>query len=159
MYFLLSLMLFSFCQHSLTQTPSMYSIFHTLLFSSFSVFFFFVFVTGALRHAWERTYTSNILITNKKYTLSYVYWDHTNTSQGYIDVKNYSLFTIFFIFSSLSFASPMADCALTLSDLTRFYSRSIFLLLFLFSYTLRWKYNFLPLVCCWSSSFNSSGPF
>lgn len=36
------------------------------------------------------------LITNKKYILSYVYWDHTNTSQGYIDIR---LPTFLFLFS------------------------------------------------------------
>lgn len=35
------------------------------------------------------------LIIDKKYMLSYVYWDHTNTSQGYIDIRFFSLLFFF----------------------------------------------------------------
>lgn len=42
-------------------------------------------------------YTYNLIIIDKKYMLRYVYWDHTNTSQGYIDVRFFS-FCYFFFF-------------------------------------------------------------
>lgn len=43
----------------------------------------------------------NLIIIDKKYTLSYVYWDHTNTSQGYINIRFFSLCYFFFwVFST-----------------------------------------------------------
>lgn len=44
----------------------------------------------------KRTYTLIYLLQIKKYTLSYVYWDHTNTSQGYIDIRFFILVLLFF---------------------------------------------------------------
>lgn len=79
----------------------------------------YTFLLGPLRHVWDAHI--HLLITNKKYTLSYVYWDHTNTSQGYIDIRLFSLFFSLFFFSFVSRRQTLCERVAILQNLTRFH--------------------------------------
>lgn len=68
-----------------------------------------------VRHNFMLSHIHNLII-YKKYTLRYVYWDHTNTSQGYIDIR----FFIFFLLFFSEFSPRQAPRDATFSDLTRF---------------------------------------
>jgi len=67
-------------------------------------------------HNFSLSHIHNLIIIDKKYTLSYVYWDHTNTSQGYINIRFFSLCYLSFF----EFSPRQAPRVATFSDLTRF---------------------------------------
>jgi len=54
-------------------------------------------------HNFSLSHIHNLITIDKKYTLSYVYWDHTNTSQGYINIRFFSLcyFFSFWVFFTM----------------------------------------------------------
>lgn len=77
--------------HKVPQIIDSYPWFLIFIFYNVTIFQMSVTTPCSLSHI----HIYHLIIIDKKYTLSYVYWDHTNTSQGYIDIRFFSLYYFF----------------------------------------------------------------